>query len=161
MPLDLRWIFLHPHSGGSAGNLSIPQYAELGRLLLADRDVAIVVTAGPGEVQEAERLAKALQSRRCAVYESRDGLPRFVEVLAVADLFIGGSTGPLHLAGALDRPTAGFYPRRSTSSPLRWQTINHPDKRLAFVPPPTAHERDVGGIDVPGAAAEIKARFLS
>ena len=158
---DLPWVFLHPHSGGSAGNLSIQQYAELGRELLAENEICIVVTAGPGELSAAEELVGELGQTHCAVYESKDGLQRFTEVLATADLFIGGSTGPLHLAGALDRPTAGFYPRRSTSSPLRWQTLNRSDNILAFVPPPAAHERDVASIDVRAAAAVICERFLS
>jgi len=161
LPIDLPWVFIHPHSGGSAGNLSIQQYADLGRRLLAEHTVAFVITAGPGEIEDANRLAQELSCPYCAVYDSQLGLQRFIEVLATADLFVGGSTGPLHLAGALDRPTAGFYPRRKTSSPLRWQTLNQPEKRLSFVPPLTADERDVSSIDVTAAAAKIGAQFLT
>lgn len=161
LPNELPWVFLHPHSGGSAGNLSIQQYAELGRGLMEKKEIGIVVTAGPGELAAARDLASELDGPHSAVYESRHGLQRFTEVLATADLFISGSTGPLHLAGALDRPTAAFYPRRATSSPLRWQTLNRADNLLAFVPPPTADERDVASIDVQAAAARICERFLA
>ena len=161
LPLELPWVLMHPHSGGSAANLSIQQYAELGRKLVAEHGLAFVITAGPGEMKDANHLLEQLGSPYCAIYDSRDGLRRFIEVLATADLFIGGSTGPLHLAGALDRATAGFYPRRKTGSPLRWQTLNQPDKRLSFVPPLTADERDVSSIDIVAAAAQISAQFLS
>ncbi len=41
-------------------------------------------------------------------------------VLAAADLFIGPSTGPLHLAAALGVPTLGLYPPVRTMHPDRW-----------------------------------------
>jgi ADP-heptose:LPS heptosyltransferase len=80
--------------------------------------------------------------------------------LAFADLFISGSTGPLHLAAALDRPTAAFYPRRRSSTALRWQTVNDADKRLAFMPPKTAAESDMGSIDIGAVAADISKELL-
>jgi ADP-heptose:LPS heptosyltransferase len=77
------------------------------------------------------------------------------------DLFISGSTGPLHVAGALDVPTAAFYPRRRSATPLRWQTLNSPQRRLAFTPPDMAAESAMDAIDVENAAAVIGRQFLS
>lgn len=47
-------------------------------------------------------------------------------------MLIAGSTGPLHIAGCLDIATAGFYPAKRSATPLRWQTCNRAEKRLAF-----------------------------
>jgi ADP-heptose:LPS heptosyltransferase len=85
----------------------------------------------------------------------------FARCLQYADVFISGSTGPLHIAGALDCRTAAFYPRRRSASALRWQTTNSPDRRLAFSPPDSAEEGDMGAIDVDTAADEIATRFLA
>jgi len=93
------------------------------------------------------------------VFVSKQGLVDFARHLAFADLFVSGSTGPLHLAAALDRPTAAFYPRRRSSTALRWQTVNAEERRLAFMPPETAEESDMGSIDV-NAAAELIAEKL-
>jgi ADP-heptose:LPS heptosyltransferase len=67
----------------------------------------------------------------------------------------------LHIAGALNRPTAAFYPRRRSATALRWQTINEESRRLAFSPPPQADENDMSEIDIERAARAINERLLS
>lgn len=73
-------------------------------------------------------------NNRVVIYDKNDGLVDFAQSLACADVFIAGSTGPLHICGALNIPTIGFYPSKRSATPLRWQTINQADKRLAFSP---------------------------
>lgn len=92
--------------------------------------------------------------------QSRDGLRRFAQHIQFADVFISGSTGPLHIAGALDRPTAAFYTRRRSATSLRWQTLNSEGRRLAFSPPETAAPEDMSAVDIEGAADEISRKFL-
>ena len=52
--------------------------------------------------------------------------------ISCCDVFIAGSTGPLHIAGALNKKTVGFYPSKKSSTSLRWQTINNFHKRLSI-----------------------------
>jgi ADP-heptose:LPS heptosyltransferase len=155
-----RLVFVHPGSGGSAGNLSIEQFAALARGLHSARPFTIVITAGPGEEPSAERLAAGLEGRPHAIHRSDEGLRRFAEHIQFADLFVGGSTGPLHVAAALDRPTAAFYTRRRSATSLRWQTLNSQARRLAFSPPESAAEEDMSSIDVARAAEAISRAFL-
>jgi len=158
IPAARKLVFVHTGHGGSANNLSLLQYVELIRKL-ASRKRHFVLTAGPGEEGRAQRLANMLEKIPHSVYVSSDGLIPFARHLAIADLFISGSTGPLHLAAALGTPTAAFYPRRRSSTALRWQTVNPPKQRLAFMPPETAAESDMSRIDLQAAAAEIAKRF--
>ena len=130
-----KWIFLHSGSGGSANNLSLTQYAQLIQGLLRHLDVYVILTAGPNESEKARELAGLVQDPRVVIYDKNNGLVDFALSLACADLFIAGSTGPLHLSGALNVPTIGFYPSRRSATPLRWQPINDADKHLAFCPP--------------------------
>lgn len=155
-----RIVMVHPGSGGSAVNLSLEQYARLLRALSATPPLGFVISAGPGEGARAGELADLLIGMHAVVHASEGSLTDFARHIAVADLFISGSTGPLHIAGALDVPTAAFYPRRRSATALRWQTLNSPERRLAFSPPESAEERDMGAIDVAAAAAEISRRFL-
>lgn len=159
---EARIVVLHPGSGGSAANLAPAQYAELARRLQPAFPVHFLVTAGPGEEAGAEALARRLRGDGLAAsaLPPRAGLVDFARHLALAALFIGGSTGPLHIAGALDVPTAAFYPRRRSATPLRWQTLNSPGRRLAFTPPHGAPEEDMGRIDLAAAARAISAHFL-
>jgi len=161
IPEPAKLVFVHAGSGGSSNNLSVEQYAKLIHLLDLSRPYHFVLSAGPGELARVTRLSGMVQDVSHTIYESREGLSRFVEHISLADLFIGGSTGPLHIAGALDIPTAAFYVRLRTSSALRWQTINSPDRRLAFSPGEDFEEEDMSGVDLVAAAAKIKSTFLT
>jgi ADP-heptose:LPS heptosyltransferase len=161
LPADRPLVFVHAGSGGSASNLARSQFAELVRDLRSARGHSVVLSAGPGERVEAEELARAIAGPALAVYDSDRGLASFARHIAFADAFVSGSTGPLHLAGALDRPTAAFYPRRRSSTALRWQTLNRPDRRLAFSPPEGSDESEMSAIDVRAAAREISRHFLA
>jgi len=160
IPSADRLIFLHSGHGGSANNLSLKQYAALARTLAAQPHVHLVLTTGPGEEARAQKLSDQLAGVPHSIARSADGLVVFAKRVQFAALFISGSTGPLHIAGALNRPTAAFYPRRRSSTALRWQTMNEPDKRLAFMPPDEAEEGDMAAIDVEKATIEIGDRFL-
>lgn len=156
-----KLVFVHPGHGGSAGNLSVLQYAELVKLLSSSKQRHFVLTAGPGEEAQAQRLSHMLGKKTPhSVYLSMDGLVPFAKHLLFATAFISGSTGPLHLAAALGVPTAAFYPRRRSSTALRWQTVNPEEERLAFSPPAGAGESDMARIDIRAAAAEIGKRLL-
>lgn len=158
---DHYLVFMHPGSGGSAGNLELAQYAELGGSLISDRGHCIVISAGPGELDQAQRLSRSLKGVDHVIYESTQGLVDFARHIALADVFISGSTGPLHIAGALNRPTVGFYTRCLSATSLRWQTLSQAHRRLAFSPPPQAREEEMSAIDLHAAAGEISKCFLN
>lgn len=155
-----RLVFLHPGSGGSANNLDIGQYARLGLALESADGHHLVISAGPGEIDKANELSGRLSRVGPTVYHSTAGLEAFAHHIAFCDLFISGSTGPLHIAGALNCNTAAFYPRRRSSTALRWQTLNEDRRRLAFAPPDRAGESDMSRIDTGEAARLISERFL-
>lgn len=131
------WLLVHAGSGGSANNLSIEQYARIIiKLNHALPELQCILTAGPGEEQMAEQLAAELLAHggNGWIYRPRDGLPTFCQVIANAALFMAGSTGPLHIAAALDVPTVGFFPDAPLCH-LRWRPLNSEGRHLAFSPP--------------------------
>ncbi|OOF38857.1 hypothetical protein BKK47_07925 [Rodentibacter mrazii] len=153
---DKKWIFVHSGTGGSATNLSLAQYAELIQGLLAEFDCQIVLTAGPSESEKAHELAQLVSDSRVVIYDKNNGLVDFAHSLACADLFIAGSTGPLHLSSAFNVPTVGFYPNTRSSQPRRWRPINDPDKHLAFCPPAGKEtQMNLGLISIDRALVEI------
>lgn len=131
-----KYCFIHAGSGGSANNLSLSQYATL--ILLLNElisDCGFVLTAGPGEETETKKL-QALLPRSVAsyLYQSTQSVAHFCKTIACADLFVAGSTGPLHIAGACDVPTIGFFPAKRSATPLRWKPLNSEGRHLAFSP---------------------------
>ncbi|TFH87583.1 lipopolysaccharide heptosyltransferase family protein [Billgrantia azerbaijanica] len=162
------WCFVHGGSGGSAVNLAPERYAALVTGIVARLGDAAphphwVLTAGPGEEATAEAIRRPLADTGLSAVHlpPRPALDDFALSLAAADLVIAGSTGPLHVAGCLNRPTAGFYPSRRSATPLRWQTCNADDRRLAFCPPSDADAHDMASIDLGSAAASITTHLLS
>ncbi len=112
-------IFIHPGSGGSALDWEPERFATVANLLAADEGRKVFITgAGPdaGVVAEvAAHLHPAVE-----VLLDKFALRDFLAVLSVGDLFIGPSTGPLHLAAALGAPTLGLFPPVRTMHPNRW-----------------------------------------
>ncbi|MDR9437531.1 MAG: glycosyltransferase family 9 protein [Thiohalophilus sp.] len=157
---DPELVIVHPGSGGSANNLSLEQYARLIHRLNLDDNYHLVITAGPGEYPVAESLSMLLEGIPHSIYDSQQGLVNFAQFLQNAALFISGSTGPLHIAGALDRPTAAFYPRKRSSTALRWQTLSREARRLGFMPPEQAEAEDMQSIDIEAAANLIAEKLL-
>ncbi|PJG84583.1 glycosyltransferase family 9 protein [Conservatibacter flavescens] len=142
LELDKKWVFVHAGTGGSANNLSLKQYADLILEILAKFNCEIILTAGPNESEKAHELAKLVGESAVKIYDKNQGLVDFTHSLACADLFIAGSTGPLHLAAALNCSTIGFFPSKRSATPLRWQPINATHRHLAFCPPQDKHLND-------------------
>ncbi|HDZ3710582.1 TPA: glycosyltransferase family 9 protein [Vibrio cholerae] len=153
------WLFVHAGSGGSANNLSLTQYSELVTGVV-DEHKQVVLTAGPGEEEKSAQLQSLLaeQGVPAALYAKNDGLVDFTCSLACAQLFIAGSTGPLHIAAALDVPTVGFFPAKRSATPLRWRPLNSQGKHIAFCPPPAddkANQENMGRIDMKSVLTEL------
>ena len=121
-------------TGGSAINLSQEQYAELATNIAQENKVHFIITAGPGELPAAEALSKLMNNLDHHIHYSTSGIVDFCKYINISDIFISGSTGPLHIAAALNVCTAAFYPARRSATSLRWQTINDKKMRLAFMP---------------------------
>lgn len=160
LDINTKFIFIHPGTGGSATNLNLEQYANLAKNLNTNNRFTFVITAGPGEIEYANKLSVLIKDLPHVVYHSTDGLVNFSKIIQLSDLFISGSTGPLHIAGALNRPTAAFYQRRRSATPLRWQTLNAENRRLTFTPPVGADESDMSSVDIISAANEINAKYF-
>lgn len=156
---DKPWLLVHAGSGGSANNLSPSQYADLTRRLQsAYPELQVLLTAGPGEQALAQQVVDAVsdgESGQGVVLAHDLPLPDFCRLLACGSLFIAGSTGPLHIAGALDVPTVGFFPLRRSATPLRWRPLNSEGRHLAFHPPADAQVEDMSQVDMAEVAAAI------
>lgn len=136
--VNKKLFFVHAGSGGSANNLSLEQYAQLVEALDSKYTVLEkpqwIFTAGPGEEIQTRKLQEMLPNVDSFLYVSKKGLADFAKSLVAADLFVAGSTGPLHIAGALDVKTVGFFPAKISSTSLRWKPCSSDLKTLGFSP---------------------------
>ena len=111
-------IVIHPGDGGSAVNWSIEHYAELAGLLVGEGIDVVITGLSTERKMHLDRFTEVVGEDH--ILSGRTGLPQLMQVLNRAGLFVGGSTGPLHLAAALGTPVVGIYGPIYTTTPDRW-----------------------------------------
>ncbi|VAX18831.1 ADP-heptose--lipooligosaccharide heptosyltransferase II [hydrothermal vent metagenome] len=121
-------IGVHPGHGGSSRNWPENHYAELiSRLSSSGCDV--VVTGSTIERELVRRVIKR-SGVKPQVYLGNGGLKELACALAGLDVFIGPSTGPLHIASAVGTPVVGLYCPIFVCLPARWSPIGPNDTAL-------------------------------
>ena len=130
---DKKIIFIHPGTGGSSNTLSVEAYSKICTGLRSFDDYNFIIHHSVDEEEIANNLLSKLPKNISAtkIKPTKDKI-EMVKNISICDVFISGSTGPLHIAGALNKKTVGFYPSKKSSTSLRWQTINDFSKRLDF-----------------------------
>lgn len=101
------FVIINPGGGWPTKLWPSERYAQLADWLRSDCGLASFVTFGPGE--EALAQAVASKARSGAVRPLASTLKQFVALARRAALFVGGDTGPLHLAAASGAPIVGLY----------------------------------------------------
>ena len=125
-----RPVIIHPGHGGSAHNITTERYAELARML-NEQNLPVLVSLGPGE----EKLKSFFEPARSGQLNFLCNVPDLAEladVFSACSAFIGGSTGPLHLAASLQLPAIAFFPPVAAMTPKRWGPVG--SKNLVLRP---------------------------
>lgn len=109
------FALINPGGGWPTKLWPVERYAHLVDWLRDEFGFRSYVTYGPGEEQMAG--AVAANARPGSAHPVASTLKQFVALARRAALFVGGDTGPLHLAAASRTPIVGLYgptsPRRN------------------------------------------------
>jgi ADP-heptose:LPS heptosyltransferase len=112
---DQPLIVIHVSAGNPFRRWPVAAFVEtIAELARADANRRILVTAGPSEESARHRVQhearERLGPRRDAVPDAGEfDLPELRALLGRAALFIGGDTGPLHVAATTPVPIVGLY----------------------------------------------------
>ncbi len=101
------FAIINPGGGWPTKLWPVERYGEVADWLSTNRAINSIVTYGPGEEAMAE--AVRASSRSNAAHPTPSTLKQFVALARRARLFVGGDTGPLHLAAAAGTPIVGLY----------------------------------------------------
>ena len=112
--------FVHPGSGGSALDWDPARFAAVADALADLPGWRVFVTGQGGDGPAVLAMRTAGLDPRVGILLDRYALREFLGVLSAGDVFIGPSTGPLHLAAALGLAAVGLYPPVPAMSPRRW-----------------------------------------
>ena len=109
--LPRPFALFHPGASRAEKAWGEEKYAALARRLSESSGISPVISWGPGDEIRADRLGKLLPDAARLPHLDFAGL---AHVVAQAALFIGGDTGPVHLADAIGTPTLALF-SKSTS----------------------------------------------
>jgi heptosyltransferase-1 len=137
-----RFAIINPGAGWGAKRWPAERYAQVSRAL-GEQGVRSIINHGPGE----ESLAEIVQgASRATAIAWKCSISQLIALTRRAALFIGGDTGPLHLAAALQVPVVAIFGPtdparngpygtrsivlRSPASPTTHARTPHPDAGL-------------------------------
>ena len=125
-------VLINPGAGWEAKQWPAEQYGEVARALSAD-GYTVLVNFGPGE----EELASAVQqASNKTVVPISCFIAELIAFTRRAKLFIGGDTGPLHLAAAMRIPVVAIFgptdPVRNGPYGTKSIVLRHPASRSSL-----------------------------
>jgi len=126
------FVVVHPGSARSARNLPAAAYAELADAVESNFGIRVLLTAGSEEAGLVELIRGRMRTVP-AVLAGAPGLLDLAAVISQACAFVSGSTGPMHLAGAVGTPTVSFFSPVRSCSPRRWQPVG--ERKRVILPP--------------------------
>ena len=105
-----EFAILNPGAGWGAKRWPAERYGEVA-LRLAEQGVRSILNYGPGEEElvSAAEAASGGTARAMSCSVIRSSITELIALTRRARLFIGGDTGPLHLAAALRVPVVAIY----------------------------------------------------
>ncbi len=154
-----EFIIVNPGGGWTAKRWPPAHYAELVRRLEAELPWRALLT---GSADERELIQEILLDARaeCAAYFSST-IAEFIALARRARLFVGGDTGPMHLAAAVGTPIVAIF---ASTDPLNTPERNGPfspaDITLSGAGP--THSRNstyIQGVSVESVVAAIHERL--
>ena len=152
-------IFVHPFTGGSSKTLSGDDFIQLCFELNKNVNCKFILHCDINDYGKCQKLVKKARGLDISTIDPTNNLIEMYTNINSCDLFIAGSTGPLHVAASLNKKTVGFYPSKQSSTLIRWDTINESHNKLSFCD--TGNDNKFIKVDLKKIANEISRNLLS
>jgi len=123
-------FILHPGSGGSSIDLPLSKFVDLTKKITNEFNTEIIITGSKNENVICEKL---VVNDKVLNLAGELNLSELIYLINKCYIFISNSTGPLHIATALNKYVIGFYPNLLTCSYKRWGPYGL--KTKVFTPP--------------------------
>ena len=152
-----KFVMLNPGAGWGAKQWPAERYGEVAKALAAD-GLCPIINFGPGEQTLADAAASAAAGAAVALSVS---ISELIALTRRAQLFIGGDTGPMHLAAALKVPVVALFgptdPGRTGPYATRSIVLRHPSSRTSLS---HRHQADPGLLAISSQEVVAAARRL-
>lgn len=114
------FAILNPAGGWVTKLWQAEKFGQLADRLWTEKGIFSVVTTAPHEQDLAERVLSANKSGK--IIHALPGLKGFYELAKRAAVYVGGDTGPTHLAVAANAPIVGIF------GPTEWKRNGSPNR---------------------------------
>lgn len=126
--LDKAWeegriIGIHPGGGGSAKNWGPLRYAQLADELISKHGYSIILTGGKTESKLLETV-RGYMRNKIYLYMP-ENLLHMAAIVKKMNVFVSSSTGPMHIAAALNITTVSLFCPIISCTPVRWGPVGN------------------------------------
>lgn len=151
------FVLLNPGAGWGAKQWPAERYGSVAKRL-AQGGLKSVINLGPGEESMAEAV---METSEGAAQPAKCSISQLIALTRRAKLFIGGDTGPMHLAAALKIPVVAIF---GPTNPARNGPFGTRSVVLRSPSSPTTHSRraqpDPGMLEITSDAVVVAANRL-
>ncbi len=141
--LSDKFIIIHPGSKGSARDLPMDKILQIPETIIKDYPEYKIVLTGISQEKPITLLFKERYEDKVIDLAGELKLKELLILIDKSSLFISNSTGPVHIAGALNKNIIGFYPNSAPMNAVRWKPLS--DKVKVISP---EKGDNMSGIDV-------------
>ncbi len=121
-------IILHPKSKGSAREWGIDNFEKLVEFLPKDKFKIFI----SGTQQEGNLMPEFLKNKNITDLTGKLSLQQFIAFINAADGLVAASTGPLHIAAALNKKAIGLFVPKWPMHPGRWMPLGKDAHAVVF-----------------------------
>ncbi len=123
-----RSLVVNPFMGGSAKNITDEQYVSLLQKIYDKTEgMDIILTCHISEEERGQNIIDKIGRERVHLFANGGSLLNLAAVIEKGKVYFGGSTGPTHIAGSLQKDIVAIYPNKKTQHPVRWGVYHNPN----------------------------------
>lgn len=124
--IDDKFIIIHPSSRGSAADIPAETLGKFVKQFTATyKNFKIILTGTKAEYGLSKKISDlAFNQENIIILNNKLNLRELMILIDSSKLFISNSTGPIHIAGALNKKIIGFYPTKAPMTALRWKPLS-------------------------------------
>ncbi|MEI8135722.1 MAG: glycosyltransferase family 9 protein [Bacteroidota bacterium] len=121
-------VILHPKSKGSAREWGVANFEKLIEILPKEKFKIFI----SGTEQEGKLMPELLKNKNIIDLTGKLSLEQYIAFINAADGLVAASTGPLHIAAALNKKSIGLFVPKRPMHPGRWMPIGKNANYLVF-----------------------------
>lgn len=131
--INSDFLIVYPGGAGSAANLSFKMYAQIiDKIKELFADINILIASGKNEQNNILNIYNEVKNKKNVfVMDENLSIRELASIINYCKIFISGSTGPMHIAAALNVKTLTFFPEKGVL-PERWGPLGNTSEIINF-----------------------------